>query len=160
MSDTENHGKHRATFSEEFTQVIEGFGALALVYNLAAHAFNSVSGALSSSGEAAALPVLFSVGVAFGWGGILGDLILTCFAIGFITIFALRYICESDWIWGPVDVWGCWEEVTWNPWSWVKAIVCGFKEIFKWILQKICAWKYVLVTILVVGCILGAIAVA
>lgn len=156
MTDAEKQG---ATFSEEFVQVLEGLGAVAVGYNLAAHAFNSVVGALSSAGEATVLPVLFSVPIH--GAGILGDLILSCFAVGFITIFVWRYICELDWIWGPVDVWSCWKEVKWyNPFSWVKAIVCGFVQIFKWILQLICKWKYVLVTVAVTACVIGAIAVA
>lgn len=80
--------------------------------------------------------------------------------VGFLQYILLSWVCESQWVQERVQVKECWEEVTWyNPWSWVKALVCTFVEVLKWVLQQICGWKEIFVIIQVAICITVAIIV-
>lgn len=82
------------------------------------------------------------------------EVIIACIVVGVIVYYVLKWLCQEQWVQEPVQIKECWEEVKWyNPWSWVKAIVCTVKEVLKWVLKVICGWVWVAVIALVVICI-------
>lgn len=143
-----------SSFSHEFTQALSGLGGVALVYNLVAHAVNSVSNAVSDNAE----PLLEMFSTALAAPSFLGDLILVCVATGFVTYILLVLICSQEWVQETVEVEECWKKKKWwNPFHWVWAIVCTIKEVLKWVLKRICEWKEVIVTIAIITCIVAAV---
>ncbi len=151
--------KQNTGVSTDFVQALEGLGALGVTYNLAAHAFNSVASAFSGGTAVMSLPVFFNIGIR--WGSILGELILVCLASGFLAWVVLNWVCKSFWVQEKVNIKKCWTEIKWyNPWSWVKAVVCTVKEVLKWVLKTICGWKEVIVATLTIACLIAAVVVA
>lgn len=142
------------SFSYEFTQALVGIGALGLVYNVIAHSVNSVYGVFTKG--VTALPELFSLSLSPSF---LGDYLLACLAIGFVTYIVLVLICSSQWVQEPVEVEECWKEKDWwNPFHWIWVIVCTIKEVLKWVLKWVCKWKEVLITVAVIVCIVAVLA--
>ena len=145
------------TFPNEFTQALEGVGALALVYNLIAHSLNSVLAIFIGRESSDAIPALFSFGSppGFFW-----DVVIVCLASGAAAYIALKYICRRQWVQETVNFKECRKEKKWyNPWHWGQVLVCTVKEAIKWVLKSICEWKEVLVTIAVLICLAAAIIV-
>ena len=134
--------------------------ALGMLYSLAAHAINKAyllfSGAyetMTLNQVAAAAPVLW-VGITIPLPDPVAEILLICIIGGIITYLILAWVCSEEWVQEPVEIEECWEEVKWyNPFSWVKAIVCTVVEVLKWVLKQVCGWKEILVTILVVTCV-------
>ena len=139
-----------------FTQLGVGFYAL---YSMVAHVASSI-GALAADQPAAR--VVGAPGITVTLPDPLAEIIIACIVTGVLTYMLLKYLCQTEWVQEPVEVKKCWEEIKWyNPWSWVKAIVCTVVEVLKWVLKQICGWVEVLVVILVITCIIvGIIIVA
>ncbi len=137
---------------DDFAHALEGLGAIAVTYNLVAHAFNSLFGALAS-GEGLALPLLFRY-PSLLWGG----RILLCCWIGFITYVVVRLVCRRTWVRQPLAIIVCWRRIIWiNPWTWFGFIVCCIKWVCVWVLRWVCRWITVIITIPVLICILVVI---
>ena len=84
--------------------------------------------------------------------------IILCIVTGVLTYVVFRYICQSQWVQEKVNVKKCWEEVKWyNPFSWVRAIVCTVVEVVKWVLKLVCKWIAYVVIVLVITCIVVSI---
>lgn len=114
--------------------------------------FNEYSTAAASSGVIPLFKIIFELPEP------VATIILVCVITGTITYLILKEVCEEEWVKEKVKVKECWEEVKWyNPFSWVKAIVCTVKEVLKWVLKQICKIKEIFVTILTIACIVAGI---
>ena len=100
MNDIKNKNS-RVSFSNEFTQALEGVCALGVVYNLIAHSVNSVFGVFTEGGTSETLPQLFSLSLSPSF---LGDYLLLCLATGFLTYIILVFVCSRQWVQESVDV--------------------------------------------------------
>lgn len=136
--------------------------ALGALYSLVAHVVNMAY--LLFTGGAEGLTVRQIAAAEPVWSAFIriivtvpdpiAEVVILCIVLGVITYVLLKYVCESEWVQETVEVEECWEEVKWyNPWSWVKAIVCTIVEVVKWVLKQICKWVKVVVTVLVIACI-------
>jgi|GEM_PF-2186210 len=158
MSDTHEHKTEPSLLKRELTHfwhLLEISAAFFMLYSLFAEVVNKV--AIAFAGAVTA-PLAVLVGIAIPLPDPIAELVIICIITGVITYVVLRYVCSEQWVQEPVNVRKCWEEITWwNPWSWVKSIVCTVVEVLKWVLKIICAWVEALVIILVVLCIVVGI---
>jgi hypothetical protein len=133
--------------------VVQGIVALAFLWDFTLHAVNEVSTLVA--GSATPLPMVGALGlgvsVTCGW---ICDVILLCVVTGVITYAVLKLVCWTEWVQQPISWQECWDEFTWyNPWSWVKTLVCVTKTALQWVLQQICKWVEVIVVVEVITCI-------
>lgn len=132
----------------------------AIVYNWLASQINRL--AILFSGQAAtmsnaealsATPVLKPLAsIAIPLPDPLAEAYIACVVAGVILYLILDYVCGLDWVKEPVQIKECWEEISWNPLSWIKTVVCTIIESFKWVLKWVCRWKWVVVTGLILVC--------
>ena len=143
----------------DFVHAVQGLVALAFLWDLTAHAINEVSTLVG--GSATAVPM---TGIGIEWVtecGWVCDVILLCIVTGVITYAILKLVCWTEWVQQEVSWQECWNEFKWyNPWSWVKVLVCVTKTAIQWVLQQICKWITVIVVVEVVTCIAATILVA
>ncbi|MEX2161432.1 MAG: hypothetical protein WD751_05905 [Anaerolineales bacterium] len=130
-----------------------------VVYSLIAEVVNSAS-ALVAGGVAGAAPNLGAmIIVEIPLENPLAGILIGCILLGILTYIGLKFLCSSEWVQEPVDVEECWTEITWNPFSWVEALVCTVVEVVKWVLKEICKWTEVFAIVLTVVCIVLAVLV-
>jgi hypothetical protein len=144
----------------DFIHAVQGLVALAFLWDLTVHAVNEVSTLFA--GAATAIPMTGAVGLVVSWGcGWFCDVILLCIVTGVITYSIFKLVCWTEWVQQQVSWRECWEEFRWyNPWSWVKVLVCVTKTAIQWVLQQICRWIEVIVVVEAVTCIGATILVA
>ncbi|MGD8326580.1 MAG: hypothetical protein PVF65_06665 [Sphingomonadales bacterium] len=154
MSDTHEHKPESNWIKRELThfwRLAEIVTAYLVLYSLFAEVVNKTAMAFAG---AATAPLAVLVGITIPLPDPLTEIIIFCIITGVLTYIVLKYVCSEQWVQEPVNVKKCWEEITWwNPWSWIKSIVCTVVEVLKWVLKLICGWVEALVIILVVACI-------
>lgn len=123
--------------------------------------FSGDAAGMTSADALSATPVMAPIlGIKIPLPDPLAEAIIVCIVTGVILYVVLKYICSQEWVQEEVEIKECWEEIKWyNPWSWVKAIVCTIVEVLQWVLKTICKWTEVFVTALVVLCIIISIIV-
>jgi hypothetical protein len=144
----------------DFIHVAQGIVALAFLWDFTLHAVNEVSTLLT--GSATVLPMIGALGlgvsITCGW---FCDVILVCIVTGVITYAVFKLVCWTEWVQEEISWRECWNEFRWyNPWSWVKTLVCVTKTALQWVLKQICKWIETIVVVLVITCILATILIA
>lgn len=82
------------------------------------------------------------------------ETVLYCFVLALWVYLFLGKVCQEEWVQETVNVKKCWKKIKWyNPWSWVKSIVCTFVEVVKWVLKVFCKNRWLAVAILFLSCI-------
>lgn len=142
--------------------------ALGSLYTLVMHVihksyllFSGAAQDMTTSQIASSNPVA-APGISIGLPGPLAEIIITCIVLGTITYIILEWLCESVWVQELKKVEECWEEIKWyNPWTWVKALVCVLVWALVWVVKQICKWTEVLTIFLVLFCtVIGIILIA
>lgn len=154
--------RQRANFATEFWQLIQVSTGLFLLYSMIAEIVVNLSTLIggTSANQTAAVAPAVGVSVTIPLPDPIAELAVVCIVTGVITYLVLKYLCKEEWVQESVQVEECWEEVKWyNPWSWVKSIVCTVKEVLRWVLKQICRWVEIIVVILVITCIIVGIIV-
>lgn len=136
------------------------YSLIANVVNKVALLASGAAGGGAADGMVTAAPVA-APGIVVTLPGPLAEIGIACIVLGVITYFVLKYLCESEWVQEEVEIEECWEEIKWyNPFSWVKAIVCTIVKALQWVLKTICGWVPVLVTGLVIACVIVSVIIA
>lgn len=152
----------------ELAQSLFGLGLLyAFIGGIINHAYKAFTGDINTTlvPMSAEIKFDFCKEQVLEWGDVMGT-ICGVFVVCTITVFLiwliLEWICNREWVQEDVEIEECWEEITWyNPWTWVKSIVCTTKEVLKWILKLICKVRKVLIWIIFIVCIVaGLVALA
>ena len=66
-------------------------------------------------------------------------LLAVCIITAVILYYILEWVCSQRWVQEETSFEECWEEIVWwNPWSWVKTLVCVVREVTRWVLKVIC----------------------
>src|SRR6185295_16578752 len=90
------------------------------------------------------------------------DVILACIVTGIVVSTLLVAVCSSEWVKKKKKIKDCWHKKKWyNPFDWVRILVCVVKWVVRKILEVICKWKEIITIVLTIACIVvGIILVA
>lgn len=169
MSEYQDTGKEQksrnlAEYLERFWLVAQVITLDILVYHYLAHIINHAALAVSGGGEITSgtsptgpLPILFLIIPDKSIHPSI-DPFVPCFSLFVLTGIILGVTCGLEWVKTTVNVKKCWDDISWNPWTWVKVATCTFVQVHKWILQKICRIKEGLVWGALVLCIIAVVA--
>jgi len=160
-------------FFQELWQASQGVVVLGVLAGFAAHVVGGVS-MLLSRGQVAGQTVAPVAGTVAAPGEIiiqtppitLGDpivdVILACIVTGIVVYTLLVAVCSSEWVKKKKKIKDCWHKKKWyNPFDWVRILVCVVKWVVRKILEVICKWKEIITIVLTIACIVvGIILVA
>jgi hypothetical protein len=147
----------------------QGLIALSLVWDLAAHAVNEIARLALDTGLLPLIGLLDAIGNAIirpGFCEVSASPLLClvfqqCIVTGFITYTVVKLVCWTEWVKEEIHWTVCWEEFVWyNPWSWVKTLVCVIKTAIRWVLKTICKWIEYVVLVPVIVCAIGGLLAA
>jgi hypothetical protein len=145
-------------FLHELWHAVQGVVVLGMAVGFAAHvvsmamlAGNKQAGALAPSGIIVTTPPIAP-------GDPIIDVILVCIVTGIVVYLLLVAVCQSEWVKKKTKIKDCFRKRKWyNPFDWVRILVCVVKWVVRRVLQKICSWKEVLVIVLTVACIIAGL---
>jgi hypothetical protein len=148
-------------FGTQVWRLLQTLTALGFLYELIAITANHLNEAFSDGGGQI-LPLWlntdpFGTCTAFGIDPAVCGGLATCFTVTVVTLVLLGLLCEEEWVQETVDVKKCWEEISWNPWGWVKALVCTFVEVTRWVLKLVCEIKWALVITVAIVCVVAVV---
>ena len=147
-----SHIEPEPSFLREVWELAEGVVAIGLVASFAAHVVQEATMRGGERSVAATAPITVNVPIPVPDPVI--DLILTCVVLGIVTYMVLAWVCSSEWIKKKKKVKDCFKKKKWyNPFDWVRVLVCVFKWVVVKVLQTICGWKEVIVAALVIACV-------
>jgi len=154
--------KSSHTILKKTWHLIEASVALGMLYSLFGCVINKLNFLVSGTTPLSTtspemmvptlVPSLIEINIPIPYP--LAEILLICVLMGALTYIVLKTVCSEEWVKEPVDVEECWEEITWNPFSWIKSLVCTVVEVLKWVLKQICKVVEILVTVLVISCII------
>jgi hypothetical protein len=73
-------------------------------------------------------------------------LLIVCVVTAVILYYILEWVCNQRWVQEETSFKECWEEIVWwNPWSWVKTLVCVVKEVTRWVLKVVCYARKIII---------------
>lgn len=134
------------------------YSFIAMVINKAYYLFTGQLGSMTANQVATSAPIL-QPGLVVTLPDPIAAIIISCIVVGVLTYIVMKQVCGSEWVMEVSHYEDCWEEISWNPLSWISSIVCTVVTTIKWVIKIIYRILPVVITVLIISCVVIAVAV-